>query len=594
MPHGLPLQAALINAQEALEKIQNLFSMASRISDQIAWQVDLSNFQLIWSEDLRALYHLPPGDPPGVEETIGFFAPEHQAPIRALFENCIATGAPFDKEVQIVTSTGQRIWMRVLGEASRAPSGEIRWIQGVTQNIEQQKQAEARERTLAHRLATTLESVSDAFFLVNDRWEFVFLNRQTENITKRGSADFLGKNLWEVFPEAVGSEIETHYRRAVEQRVTVRFETFFAPLESWLEISAHPTDDGLAVYFRDITQKRVDAEQLQLLQTAVSKLNDIVIITDANSVSEDGACIVFVNDAFVKRTGYARAEVLGKSSRIFTGPSSNAAELDRIRSALQQQQSVRAEMIHYTKSGEEMWVELMVAPMVSEAGSVTHFVTVERDISERKQAEAQILTLNADLERRVQARTAELERTTADLQMLSYSLAHDLRQPLIAMSGYSHLLQKQVQGVQAARYLERISAGIHEINTRADALLYFANLSRLPLQRKDIDLGGIARRRIDKLLAGEPARQVSAVIQPGLMASADPDLMEQVMQELLDNAWRSSASQQRALLEVGSGTGTDGQTAYFVRDNGEGFDMAYVNSLFEPFQKLDLTEAHAG
>lgn len=215
-------------------------------------------------------------------------------------------------------------------------------------------------------------------------------------------------------------------------------------------------------------------------------------------------------------------------------------------------------------------------------------------IGREKAAQKEIIQLNADLERRVQARTTELERTTADLQALSYSLAHDLRQPLISMSGYSHLLLQQVQGDKARHYVERIALGIRQINVRADALLYFANLSRQPLQRKSVDLGEIAIRQMDALQACDPDRQVVASVQSKLMACADLALLTQVMQELLGNAWRSSAGQKLTTINVGNQVQADGETVFFVQDHGEGFDMEYVQNLFEPFQQLDSGQNHEG
>ena len=215
-------------------------------------------------------------------------------------------------------------------------------------------------------------------------------------------------------------------------------------------------------------------------------------------------------------------------------------------------------------------------------------------IDGEKAAQKEIIQLNADLERRVQTRTAELERTTADLQALSHSLAHDLRQPLISMSGYSHLLLQQVQGDKARHYVERIALGIRQINVRADALLYFANLSRQPLQRKSVDLGEISTRQMDALQVCDPDRQVVASVQSELWACGDLALLTQVMQELLGNAWRSSAGQKLTTIDVGSRVQADGETVFFVRDHGEGFDMEYVENLFEPFQRLDPGQDHDG
>lgn len=109
---------------------------------------------------------------------------------------------------------------------------------------------------------------------------------------------------------------------------------------------------------------------------------------------------------------------------------------------------------------------------------LTGFVLMAWDITERKKVHEEIERLNAALERRVDLRTAELERKAEDLQLLSYSLTHDLRQPLIAISGYGHRLKNEVASSQGQRYLERIAAGVDQLNVRADALLHFANLSR--------------------------------------------------------------------------------------------------------------------
>ena len=194
--------------------------------------------------------------------------------------------------------------------------------------------------------------------------------------------------------------------------------------------------------------------------------------------------------------------------------------------------------------------------------------------------------LNAELERRVAARTADLQTSAHDLQMLSQSLAHDLRQPLISMSGYTTLLQQEVESERGKHCLQRVAAGVGQINLRADALLYFANLAHLSLKRQAVDLRKVALAHIHALQAAAPKRRVRAQVQDGLQASGDPELLRELMHELLDNAWRHTASLSLATLDVGSSTGADGVWVYHVRDNGAGFDMRYASSLFEPFQRL--------
>ena len=140
----------------------------------------------------------------------------------------------------------------------------------------------------------------------------------------------------------------------------------------------------------DIEARKQAETQLKLLETSVAHLNDLVVITEAEPQDEPGPRILFVNDAFVTRTGYARSEVIGRSPRLLQGPKTSRAELDRIRAAMKQWQPVRAELANYTKSGEEFWVELDMVPVANADGWYTHWVSVERDVTERKRLEAEL------------------------------------------------------------------------------------------------------------------------------------------------------------------------------------------------------------
>ncbi|MEG5161474.1 PAS domain S-box protein [Microcoleus sp. AT3-A2] len=166
----------------------------------------------------------------------------------------------------------------------------------------------------------------------------------------------------------------------------------------------------------EITDRKARELQLRLLESAVTTTNDAVLITEAEPIEEPGPRIIYVNPAFTRMTGYTLEEVVGKTPRILQGEKTDRASLHRVRTALKTWQPVRVDSINYRKDGTEFWVEMSIVPIADENGEFTHWVSVHRDISDRKLAEAALQQLNEQLEMRVLQRTRELESSQAELQ----------------------------------------------------------------------------------------------------------------------------------------------------------------------------------
>lgn len=218
---------------------------------------------------------------------------------------------------------------------------------------------------------------------------------------------------------------------------------------------------------------------------------------------------------------------------------------------------------------------------------------------ERQQAQAEILRLNAGLEERVRQRTAELQMANQELEAFSYSVSHDLRTPLSAIDGFSGLLEKDfneggVVSDSCRHYLNRIRAGVAQMGELIDALLSLARVSRTNLRWDRADLSAMANAVLGGYREREPGRNVQLAIAPNLRAQGDPRLLQQVLDNLLGNAWKFSAKQPQARITFGCARGPDGQAVYAVRDNGAGFDMTYADKLFGAFQRLHTVTEFAG
>jgi PAS domain S-box-containing protein len=181
------------------------------------------------------------------------------------------------------------------------------------------------------------------------------------------------------------------------------------PRPIWVLCNAYPVRDAqggidqVVVTFVDITERKEAEEGLRLLAGAVARLNDVVMITEAEPLHEPGPRIVFVNPSFERLTGWRRDEVIGRSPRILQGPDTDRAELDRIAEALARQEPVHAELLNYTKSGVPYWAEIDIVPIVDARGRATHMVSIERDITERRQSQQRIRQAQADLQATLEA-----------------------------------------------------------------------------------------------------------------------------------------------------------------------------------------------
>ncbi|HSH89387.1 MAG TPA: EAL domain-containing protein [Ramlibacter sp.] len=374
---------------ERLAQATALLQLVERTAHVGTWSIDLAGDGLHWSDRLAEMHDAPPGYQPGRADAFSHYAPEWRDTIRELVDECARSGEPFDTEMQIVTLGGRRAWVRTIGHAVRDVSGSIIRVEGAVQEIAPHTHKHGTLMRHTVSMGGAMGS-GEAFATIDRQGRFTYINEEAEALLSRPASDLLGRPIWSFFQKTVRMRLEEQFRRAFKDDAVLEAEELDANLSNRIEMRGYPFGAGLAVHLRNVTARHRSQEQLRLLESSIARLNDLVIITEAGPFSEPGPRIVFVNEAFERRTGYSPEEVLGRTPRLLQGPGTQRAELDRIRAAMEQWQPARVDLINYKKSGEAFWVDLEVSPVWDQARKLTHWVAVGRDITERKTAEEKI------------------------------------------------------------------------------------------------------------------------------------------------------------------------------------------------------------
>jgi two-component system NtrC family sensor kinase len=218
-----------------------------------------------------------------------------------------------------------------------------------------------------------------------------------------------------------------------------------------------------------------------------------------------------------------------------------------------------------------------------------------RRIAESREA---LLEQLATKNRELSDSMSELSRVNAEMRMFAHSVSHDLRQPLRSMSSFSQILideESERLGTRAGHFLSRIHAGARRLDALIDGLLVLSRVSQRPLKNQAVSMSEVATRIFGRLSECDPERKVETVVQPGIEVQGDPALLENLLENLLGNAWKFTAKNRLARVEFErSADEADGVPVFHIRDNGAGFDMAYSDKLFGPFQRLHPTGEFEG
>ncbi len=331
-------------------------------------------------------------------------------------------------------------------------------------------------------------------------------------------------------------------------------------------------------------------KELLKFSYAVHQSDISVVITNTDGDIE------YVNPCVERITGFSENEIIGGNPRLWKSGLTPQRTYEELWAAIETGVTWRGELLNKRKNGELFWELAVISPIKSVDGEILNYIALKEDITQRKESEREIHRLNQNLERRVDQRTRELEAANAEMEAFTYSVSHDLRTPLRTVDGFSRILMDSYADTmdeEVLRYLERIRHGVQRMGTLINDLLSFSRSTRGNLRCSDINVSDIVNTVAGKLLESDPERDIKLSVEPDVMGHGDPRLVQVVLDNLLGNAWKYTSTTENPEIGFSCET-TDGEAVYRINDNGAGFDMAYAEKLFLPFQRLHRQDEFEG
>src|SRR3989449_8880254 len=462
--------------------------------------------------------------------------------------------------------------------------------------LDARKQAEQALRESEERFRAVAESATDAIVAADKSGHITYFNQGAERIFGYAARDVISRPLTLLMPQrfhdahrqGLARFLTTGEARVVGRTVELvgqRKDGTEFPLERSLASWKARGDTFFTGILRDITERKRAEELLRASEERfhlmVKHVEDYAIFM----LDAEGRVATW-NAGAERIKGYRADEIIGRHFSCFYVPYDvQAGEPEQLLKVAETQGRCEDEGWRVRKDESQFWANVVITALHDQHGTLLGFTKVTRDITERTR-----------LEQEIQQHSIALEAANKELEAFSYSVSHDLRAPLRAIDGFSRVLLEEHAPTlppEAQHYLNAVRRNSQRMGLLIDDLLAFSRLSRQQVNKQLVRPTDLVRQCVDELRAEQQGRRVEIAIGDLPACPADPALLKQVWLNLISNALKYTRKQEMTVIAVGCQE-QDGATAYFVRDNGVGFDMRYADKLFGVFQRLHRSEDYAG
>jgi len=433
-------------------------------------------------------------------------------------------------------------------------------------------------REVSEQRRRILESITDAFIAVDEDWTLTYVNAQAEAFLERSRDELVGQNIWDEFPEAIGSTFQDKYETAIREQTTVEFIDHYSPLNRWFEVKAFPFEGGLSIYFDDVTDRLKAEENLRREQDLTEAIIDTsvaaLVIIDA-----DGG-ISFANDPAVDILGGENRQlgdtVYDGTLKTLEGTMVPEGEwpFDRI---LDDGTPISDERYLFEgKSGAERYISVNGAPLRDADGTIRQVVFSIEDITDQ-----------VEYERRLKAAKEEAEQANQLKSAFLANMSHDIQTPLSSIMNHADLLRREV-GEEHEDRISLIKRSSNRLLTTLESVLDLSKLEAGAVEPTPEEIN-LADELIGTVEIFQPQARgndisLEAEVEEPLHVELDPTMLHRVTDNLLNNALKFTGAGGTVSLRAHR---DDGQIVIEVVDTGEGIDASFLPNLFEPFVRED-------
>ena len=578
--------------EEALLKNQHRLSLAQEAGKIGVFDWNVINGEVIWTAELVKLFGAGArASRYTYEDWVRVIHPDHRQQVERAIRDWLVSDRTEERlEYRITSPDGEGRWMELFARLVRDSQGRPIRVIGTNLDITERKQGEEALRKSNEKLSKVLESIHDAFYSLGRDWKFTYVNKRACELWKKKPEELIGQNIWEVFPQGTETEAYGKMERAMAGGGEETFETYSDLLKTWAHIRVYTTDEGIAVYFHDITDRKMAEESLrrseQLYRAIGETINWGIWVCDPDGKN------IYASPSFLTMVGMTQQEC----SEFGWGNVLHPDDAEATIAAWKERSQTGSfwERAHRFKGVDGKYHHVLARgiPVRDEKGAIVCWAGINLDIDEMMEREE-------EMERRVEKRTKELMQANQELESFSYSVSHDLKAPLRVISGFARLLldgQHDSLSEKQREYLQMIRENTDQMNELVNALLTFSHVTRQVARLTQVDVRSLVENVIEQEERnGGPGASLRYAVDVRELppVTADPVLLRQVFANLLSNAFKFTRTAAAPKIEIGSRKEKD-FLVYYVRDNGVGFPAAEAKKLFHVFQRLHAQSEFEG